>query len=332
MMMMNSFFGWWWWWSLFLLVTNTNVVVAFTYPTNFVLACIPDISIRTTTISSFTTFLVHHDQLLRGRSRSRGLQCLVECGVTRIPWEETWIQASSSHEDWLWDYSSMSLSSWLSSLSFPLPIPPILMQTILVFITYVGLVYTYDRPRGGLSVPDSWLTVAPSQATNGGMGLFVTNTIHSSEMPIEDKKIGYLSKGTILGTYPGTILRLEQNLSKLYQYPHCEAYIWRFSDSKFIIDPTDHQGFLQDFTFGGNPSTLGGSWICRHILSWCRQSTTLCRINEPPLGFDVNVITKEDLNLRTVEFILERDVYPGEELFIDYGLSYDRSGYTKTKN
>jgi SET domain-containing protein len=35
------------------------------------------------------------------------------------------------------------------------------------------------------------------------------------------------------------------------------------------------------------------------------------------------------LNDRTVTFQLERDVYTGEELFIDYGFSYDRSMYGK---
>ena len=55
--------------------------------------------------------------------------------------------------------------------------------------------------------------------------------------------------------------------------------------------------------------------------------TTLCRINEPPKGRDVNVVTDEDKKKRQVVFSLERDVYAGEEFFIDYGLSYDRSMY-----
>jgi hypothetical protein len=62
-------------------------------------------------------------------------------------------------------------------------------------------------------------------------------------------------------------------------------------------------------------------------LSFVQVPTTVCRINEPPKGRDVNVITSEDRDSRTVTFILERDVYEGEELYIDYGLSYDRSMY-----
>ena len=63
------------------------------------------------------------------------------------------------------------------------------------------------------------------------------------------------------------------------------------------------------------------------MLSWWKVPTILCRINEPPKGFDVNVVTDEDSQNRSVVFSLERDVYPGEEFYIDYGPSYDRSGY-----
>ena len=38
-------------------------------------------------------------------------------------------------------------------------------------------------------------------------------------------------------------------------------------------------------------------------------------------------MTDEDLEGRFVTFSLERDVAAGEEFFIDYGLSYDRSMY-----
>ena len=41
----------------------------------------------------------------------------------------------------------------------------------------------------------------------------------------------------------------------------------------------------------------------------------------------MNVITEEDLSNRKVIFTLERDVIAGEELYIDYGLTYDRTKY-----
>jgi len=55
--------------------------------------------------------------------------------------------------------------------------------------------------------------------------------------------------------------------------------------------------------------------------------TTLCRINEPPIGYDVNVYTEENLQTRQVAFVTERPIAAGEEFFIDYGLNYDRSLY-----
>jgi hypothetical protein len=82
---------------------------------------------------------------------------------------------------------------------------------------------------------------------------------------------------------------------------------------------------------GGNPSMPGSLWLFENILSNALPtiSTALCRINEPPLGRDVNVVTDENRSDRTVTFQLERDVYEGEEFFIDYGFSYDRSFYGK---
>ena len=56
--------------------------------------------------------------------------------------------------------------------------------------------------------------------------------------------------------------------------------------------------------------------------------TLLARINEPPLGGGgCNICSSENLETREVTFALSRDVYEGEELFMDYGLTYDRSSY-----
>mmetsp|Transcript_41292 Transcript_41292/g.98877 ORF Transcript_41292/g.98877 Transcript_41292/m.98877 type:complete len:287 (-) Transcript_41292:1880-2740(-) len=180
-------------------------------------------------------------------------------------------------------------------------------------LTYGSFVAYSDRPRGMLS-PDVLpsLQIAASQVPGAGLGLFCTSTIR---------------RGTVLGTYPGVVTPLQQNLGKLQQYPQCEGYIWRFSDNQFVIDPTDQYGEIQDVCFGGNPSMPFSTTLFNTLLSFLSVPTTLCRINEPPKGRDVNVVTEEDRQTRTVTFILERDVYEGEELFIDYGLSYDRSMY-----
>jgi hypothetical protein len=180
--------------------------------------------------------------------------------------------------------------------------------------SYIGLVAFMDRPQGTLNVHDDGNQVEIRQSTveGAGLGLFATTT---------------LRRNTILGTFPGVVLPLQQNLEKLRKYPACEAYVWRFSDNKSVIDPTNTEGVLDPQCRGGNPSLPGSILLFQTLFQWMTVKTTLCRINEPPLGKDVNVVTEEDLGRRCVTFLLERDVYPGEELFIDYGLSYDRSAY-----
>ena len=184
--------------------------------------------------------------------------------------------------------------------------------------SYVGFVVFFDRPRGELSVDlDTDIEIRPSQVPGAGLGLFA-------------KKL--LPKGTVLGAYPGTVLPLTQNLNKLREYPPCEGYVWRFSDNKYVIDPTNPQGVLDPVCTGGNPSMPGSVGLFQTILApLFSVSTALCRINEPPKGMDVNVVTSEDLTQRCVTFELERDVYAEEEFFIDYGLSYDRSMYGSTE-
>jgi hypothetical protein len=183
--------------------------------------------------------------------------------------------------------------------------------------TYVGALAFLDRPRGQLLVNYSQdIVIQDSTVSGAGLGLFAKTTLY---------------KGTVLGTYPGAVLPLQQNLVKLKNYPPCEGYIWRFSDNRMVIDPTNATGDLDPVCVGGNPSMPGSLWLFENVLSkFVRADTALCRINEPPKGRDVNVVTDENLNDRTVTFQLERDVYAGEEFFIDYGRSYDRSMYGGT--
>lgn len=200
-------------------------------------------------------------------------------------------------------------------------------------LTYFGFVFATDRPKGQMAVPlvnddsnsnsnnkniDGYLKVAQSTVPGAGLGLFATQS-----MP----------KGTLLGTYPGVVLPLGQHSasSKLRDCPDCASYIWRFTDNQYVIDPTNHNdGSLGTVCKGGNPSQLLSVLFFDVLFAlglWRGVSTALCRINEPPKGRDVNVVTEEDLETRTVTFALERDVFEGEELHIDYGLTYDRSGY-----
>ena len=254
-----------------------------------------------------------------------------------------------------------------------------LRSVLSAWISYGALVAYYDRPRGTLH-PDihDMVIVQPSLILpNGGLGVYCRN--HTS-----------IPKGTILGTYPGVLLPIVPNtntFAKVRQYPHCETYIWRFSDNQYIIDPTNPLGLLpggvnnnnnnknepnenenDSYCYGGNPNMLGSIYLHQSIIpsimkffastannnnnnndddddapqnsdraggtvrrhhpnSWFRKSTLLCRINEPPKGYDVNVITIEHVHNRSVSFVTERTILEQEELFIDYGLNYDRSNY-----
>jgi hypothetical protein len=176
--------------------------------------------------------------------------------------------------------------------------------------SYVGLVTFLDRPRGTFHLEPHEYEIRPSSVDGAGLGMFAARD---------------LPEGLVLGSYPGVVLPLSPNSIKLQRHPHCEAYVWRFSDSRLIIDPTDENGQCQDSCRGGNPNVPFSTLICHWLAP--PVPTTLCRINEPPRGKDINVITNENLVDRTVTFCLERNVGAGEELFMDYGLSYDRSGY-----
>lgn len=180
-----------------------------------------------------------------------------------------------------------------------------------LILSYVGFIGYYDRPRGQLLVNDNQIEIKDSTVPGAGLGLFAKQN---------------LPKGTVLGTYPGVVIPLSQNLNKLRNYPACEAYIWRFSDNAFVIDPTNKEGKVDAVCIGGRDGLPASQWLFANVFRMSTP-TALCRINEPPLGKDVNVVTDEDLNGRCVTFSLEKDVRIGEEFFIDYGLSYDRSMY-----
>lgn len=95
-------------------------------------------------------------------------------------------------------------------------------------------------------------------------------------------------------------------------------------------DPTDFKGQIQNVCQGGSQDTPLSLFFMENVVKWS-VPTILTRINEPPPGFGgCNVRAVEDLESREVLFELTREVYEGEELFMDYGLTYDRSSYTNS--
>lgn len=190
-----------------------------------------------------------------------------------------------------------------------------LVQAASAVTSWITILAVIDRPRGQLCLypTKDYIQIRPSNVPNAGLGVFAVN-----DLPC----------GMNLGTYPGVLVPLQPHRNKLQQYPACEAYIWRFSDNQYVIDPTNSKGILEDNVVGGNPGQPGSIFLFENIFSKLRTvPTIMCRINEPPRGSDVNVITQEDLKQRCVTFTVERDIAAGEELYIDYGLSYDRSRY-----
>ena len=192
--------------------------------------------------------------------------------------------------------------------------PQIIAASASATLTYLFLILTFDRPRGRLIIPDASnsLVIQPSRVPNGGLGLFVSQSY---------------PEGTVLGTYPGVLRPADVFYNtKCRLYPKAVGYSWRFTDSKYVIDPTDEYGDIQNVCLGGSDALSNAAF--KTILSFMRVSTELTRINEPSIGFGgCNVSARENLDKREVVFTLCRDVVAGEELFLDYGLDYDRTGY-----
>ena len=85
---------------------------------------------------------------------------------------------------------------------------------------------------------------------------------------------------------------------------------------------------MQDVCFGGSDEVPFSNVIFSTLLQSLRVSTALCRINEPPIGVGgCSVSARENLENREVVFELIQDVVLGQELYLDYGLTYDRSAY-----
>lgn len=215
------------------------------------------------------------------------------------------------------DSSSSCSFAFLPPVEPTVDIPILLAQTLSVAASYLAVVVNHDRPHGKLSVHKSDLDVRPSQVKGAGLGLYATRP---------------LPLGTILGRYPGVLRPLDKYLSKYINNPQSGTYVWRLTDNSFIIDPTGQDGRLHDLCYGGSKDWPGSQWLHERIMGGLLSvPTVLARINEPPFGGDCNVISMEDLSRKEIVFMISRDVEEGEELFMDYGRTYDRSSYRKPK-
>eukprot|EP00976_Prorocentrum_cordatum_P026929 546900-Prorocentrum_minimum.AAC.2 len=181
------------------------------------------------------------------------------------------------------------------------------------------LVIFEGRPRGSPSA--KLIEVRVKDSNTHGFGVFAKEDI---------------PQGTVLGSYPGRLRTPDEMVEKAYRSPGAKDYCW-LNDKGNYLDPTDADG---------NVSTLPGPGSF-----WCFPvDVTLTRVNEPPTGqASINVVrvvariirninvhsknahstseTEDTEGGHGIQYVACRDIMAGEELFIDYGRSYDRSKY-----
>ncbi len=86
------------------------------------------------------------------------------------------------------------------------------------------------------------------------------------------------------------------------------------ADTGVPLDPTDSNGMLSEWP-------QGSFWPFP-------DDITLARVNEPRPGGVVSAVAETDKDDgKKVVFFATRDIVEGEEIFINYGPKFDRSGY-----
>ena len=172
------------------------------------------------------------------------------------------------------------------------------ISNALILAGGLGFLVYEKRPRG--SARDDLMDVRQSKIPGANLGVFA-------------KKI--IPEGTTLGRFPGFLVQAEEALASKVSDKARESakkYMFAVNDEQ-VIDPTNSAGTLDlELTF---------------LFGLLKVDTMLARINEPPIGDDVNVYTKIDAT--GVVVIAERNIFTDEEILMDYGRVYDRSDYEK---
>ena len=159
------------------------------------------------------------------------------------------------------------------------------------------------RPRG--TARDDLLEARPSLVS--GTGLFARQDIGA---------------GTILGQYPGRprssrdMLEKVERLGAIGVSASYAASTGRGGEDGLYLDPTDAQGALSAYP---NP---GAPWPFKININ-------LAYINEPPPGGDCNcsLVDGQDDDPADLCFIASKLISKDSECFVDYGPTYNRSGY-----
>jgi len=208
-----------------------------------------------------------------------------------------------THEAWVHSLPMMYLSSspteeggLLQSLMAK-PQPEVLLAELAVTSLIAAAYYLHQqRPRG-------WARrdlVEVRKSPIAGMGLFAKQRIPSR---------------TVIGGYPGVLRTPTDMANKALAAPGAKQYAF-VTSSGMYLDPTDEQGL--------GPSARPGP-----SLPWpFKIQADMAYANEPPPGSKGTTCFVEDGRDETeLVFVANRDIEAGEELYIDYGSTYDRSGY-----
>ncbi|GIL57819.1 hypothetical protein Vafri_13057 [Volvox africanus] len=126
-----------------------------------------------------------------------------------------------------------------------------------------------------------------------------------------------IATGTVLGAYPGRLRSAADMVAKCQEAPLTASYAFRTGDGRFL-DPTDASGQPSPYPQPGWPWPLP-------------MDVVLSYANEPPKGSPGTNTTVEDgPHPGDLLFVAANDIPPGAEVLIDYGMTYDRSGYDRT--
>ena len=125
-----------------------------------------------------------------------------------------------------------------------------------------------------------------------------------------------IAAGTILGGYPGRPRLPIDMRAKCEQAPRAVEYAMQIPEWRGggYLDPTDASGDPSGYPQPGLPWPVDINII-------------LTRVNEPPPGRTTNVRIEDGRSAADMLFVTTSEVMEGEELFIDYGTDYNRSGY-----
>lgn len=124
----------------------------------------------------------------------------------------------------------------------------------------------------------------------------------------------FIPERTVLGAYPGRLRSAHEMALKIETAPLSGQYCFRNKHNQ-LLDPTD---------WSGRPSSTPAPG-----LPWLPIDPLLSYANEPPKGSTgVNVTVEDDPNDDYgLVFVTTRAISEGAEIFVDYGINYDRSTY-----